>query len=174
MSDKSTGVQTARTSTSLKVVEPKTLFDRINRLYDSTARRAFELFESNGGIFGRDLDDWFKAESELLHPVHVHLGETDTVYSVSVEVPGFSTKELEVSVEPRRLVISGKQESKEKEKREQTIYCECSSNELLRVIDLPADVNTAGIAATLNNGVLEIELPKAAKARPVPITSKAA
>lgn len=174
MTEKSAAVQTARSSTSLRVVEPKTFFDRINRVYDSISRRAFELFEHNGGIFGREWDDWFKAEAELLHPIHLHIDETDAAFSIRAEVPGFSAKELEVSIEPRRLVISGKRESKEETKKGKTIRCECSSNELLRVVELPADVNASEVTATLNNGVLELELPKAAKKQPVRIEPKAA
>ena len=131
----------------MRVVEPRTLFGRINRVYDSIARRAFELFENNGSTAGRELDDWFKAESELLHPVHVHIDETEKGYSVRAEVPGFNAKELEVSVEPCRVVISGKRETKGEEKKGQTIYCDCSSNELLRVVELPGEVNTSGVAA---------------------------
>jgi HSP20 family protein len=174
MADKSTAVQTARSSTALRVVEPRTLIDRINRVYEAVSGRAFELFEGNGGIFGREWDDWFKAEAELLHPVHIHIDETNTAFSIRAEVPGFSTKELEVSIEPQRLVISGKRESKGEEKKGQTICCECRSNEILRVIELPAEVNTSGVTATLNNGVLELELPKAAKKQPVRIEPKAA
>ena len=174
MSDKSAGVQTARAPTSLRVVEPRTLFGRINRVYDSVARRAFELFETNGSNSGRELDDWFKAESEMLHPVHVHIDETEKGYSVRAEVPGFTAKELEVSVEPWRVVISGKRETQQDEKKGQTIYCECTSNELLRVMELPGEVNTSGVVANLNNGVLELELPKAAKKLPLRIEPKAA
>jgi HSP20 family protein len=174
MSDKSTAVQTARAPTSLRVVEPHTLFERVNKVYDSIARRAFEMFENKGSNIGRELEDWFKAESELLHPVHIHINETDKAFSVHAEVPGFNAKEVEVSVEPRRIVISGKRETKEEAKQGKTIQCECSSNEFLRVIDLPAEVNASGVVATLNNGMLEIELPKAAKKAPLRIEPKAA
>jgi HSP20 family protein len=174
VSDKSAGVQTARSSTALRMVEPRTLIHRIDRVYDSIARRAFELFESSGGTFGRDWEDWFQAEAELLHPVHVHIDETSTAFSIRAEVPGFNARELEVSIEPQRLVISGKRESKEEEKKGQTIRCECCSDEILRVIELPAEVNTTGVSATLNDGVLELKLPKAAKKQPVRIEPKAA
>lgn len=33
---------------------------------DDVARRAYELFERRGGGHGADLDDWFRAEAELL------------------------------------------------------------------------------------------------------------
>ncbi len=174
MSEKSTATQTALMHTSLKLVEPQTLFARIEKIYDSIGRRAFELFESNGRVFGRDLDDWLKAEAELLHPVHVHIDETGQAFTVKAEVPGFSAKELEVSVEPRRVMISGKRESKEKRKKGETIYTERCSDELLRGIELPAEVNASKATATLKDGVLELELPKIAKAQPIRIEPKVA
>lgn len=89
------------------------LFDRIQHLHDAIARRAFELFEGDGGFFGHDLEHWFKAESDFLHPVHIELTESDEGMNVQAEVPGFSPKELEISVEPRRLTITGKRETQE-------------------------------------------------------------
>jgi HSP20 family molecular chaperone IbpA len=174
MSEKSAAVQSARAPTAPKVVEPGSLFERIDRVYDSIARRAFELFETNGCNCGRELDDWFKAESEFLHAVHVHIEETEKSYSVRAEVPGFSAKELEVSVEPGRVVISGKRETKGEERKGQTIYCDCTSNELLRIVELPGEVNTSGVVANLNNGVLKLELPKVPKKLPLRIEPKAA
>src|SRR5437899_11279646 len=41
--------------------------------------------------------------------MHLELMESDNHVTVRAEVPGFSAKELEINVEPRRLTISGKQ-----------------------------------------------------------------
>jgi len=149
-------------------------FEGIQRMYDSIARRAFEFFESDGGIFGRDLDHWFKAESELLHPVHMEVTESEGGFSVHAEVPGFSVKDLQISVEPQRLTITGKRETKEEKKAEKTIYQERCSDELMRVIDLPAAVNPDKVKATLENGVLALEMPKAAPPKQVTIQPKVA
>jgi hypothetical protein len=65
-----------------KAIERQDVFERFNQIYNSVARRAFEIFESNGRRFGHDLDDWFKAESELLHPVHVRMAESDDSLTV--------------------------------------------------------------------------------------------
>ncbi|PYU88980.1 MAG: hypothetical protein DMG25_19385 [Acidobacteria bacterium] len=46
---------------------------RLQELHELIARRAYEIFESKGRAFGRDLESWLQAESELLHPVHVDL-----------------------------------------------------------------------------------------------------
>ncbi len=168
-------IQPAKEGTLLKLVSFDDLFERINKMYDSIACRAFEIFEGNGKVFGRDLEDWFKAESELLHPVHVEVTESDEALAVRAEVPGFNAKELEVSVEPRRLTITGKRETKEERKTEKMIYStERCADQILRVIDLPAEVDTAKVTATLKEGVLELGMSKAAPAKKVKVEPKAA
>src|SRR6185312_3626049 len=76
------------------------LMDRINKMSHAITRRAYEIFEGNGRMFGHDLEDWFKAEMDLLHPVHVNIAESGDRLEVNAEVPGFSEKEIEVGLEP--------------------------------------------------------------------------
>ena len=175
MTDKRTAVEIAPGRPALKLVEPETLFERINQIHDKIARRAFEIFESDGGLFGHDLEHWFKAEAELLHPIHTRITESDKALTVKAEVPGFNARELEVSLEPRRLTISGKKEtSKEDKRKEKTVYQEQCSSEILRIIDLPAEVDAAKTTAILNNGVLELTLPRAAQTISARVEVKAA
>jgi HSP20 family protein len=158
----------------IKFTEFEKMFGRMQEMYDSIARRAFELFEGKGKIFGRDLEDWFRAELELLHPVHVTIRESEEGLEVQAEVPGFSIKELEVSVEPRRVIISGQRETKEEHKEGTTIYTERCADKILRVIDLPAEVAPAKVTATLKDGILDFTLPKAVPAKKIRIEPKAA
>ncbi len=158
----------------LKLISAGDIFDRIQQLSDRIAHRAFEIFENNGKSFGRDMEDWFRAESELLHPVHVEVLEKDGEVTVRAETPGFTSKDLDISLDGRRLTITGKRESKEERKEKTTIYTECRSNQILRVIDLPAEVDAEKAAATLKDGVLELKIPKAAPARKIPVQSSAA
>ena len=69
-----------------------------------------------------------------------------------------------MSLEGRRLTISGKKETTDEKKKGKTIYQEQCSEQLLRAIDLPAEVDSAKAAATLKNGVLEVSIPTVAKA----------
>jgi HSP20 family protein len=157
--------QTASVPIQVKIVEPQTLEERLNKLTEQISRRAYEIFEENGKVFGRDLEDWFKAESEILPPLQLRIKEKEDSLTIEAETPGFSAKDLEVSLEPWRLTISGKKETKEEQKKGQTTYQEQSTNELLRVIDLPSEIDSTRAIATLKNGLLEIKLPKAAKSR---------
>ena len=157
--------QTASVPTQVKFVEPQTLGERLNKLTEQISRRAYEIFEENGKVFGRDLEDWFKAESEILPPLQLRIKEKEASLTIEAETPGFSAKDLEVSLDPWRLTISGKKDTKEEQKKGQTTYQEQSTNELLRVIDLPSEIDSTRAIATLKNGLLEIKLPKAANNR---------
>jgi HSP20 family protein len=168
-----TAMQPVKTSVPVKQTEAENVSDRIQQVYDSIARRAFEIFDANGRWLGSELEDWLLAESEILHPVHLELAESDDSLTVRAEVPGFSTKEVEINVEPRRLTITGKHEAKEEGKKGKTIYSERCAKEILRIIDLPAEVDSSKVAATLKDGVLSIELPKAAHAKTVRVEPKA-
>ena len=170
MAQPATPVQPRRESTPSippKLVPGADLVKRAQELHESIARRAYEIFESKGRTSGRDLEDWLQAESEFLHPVHVDVAESDDGLTVRAEVPGFRGEHLMVGVEARRLTIAGKREAEEERRNEKTIYRESCSDQILRVIELPAEVVAGKAAATLRDGVLELKMPKAASAKKI-------
>jgi HSP20 family protein len=103
----------------------------------------------------------------------VNLTESDDALTVQAEVPGFNAGDLEVCVEPGQVTISGKQESKEEQKKGKTVYREQRCSEILRVITLPAAVDASKATATLANGVLELILPRTAEAQAARVEVKA-
>jgi HSP20 family molecular chaperone IbpA len=150
------------------------LFEQFDKIYDSIAHRAFELFEGNGSWPGNDLGDWFRAEAEVLHPVHLAMRESDNNITVEAEVPGFTSKDLQIHVEPLCLRIAGKRQTKEEEKKGKMIRSEWCVDQILRTVDLPASVDTSKASASLKDGLLTIDLPKAPHAKPVRIEPKTA
>jgi len=177
MAEKSAATQTALESVPAQAPVPvpvpvtvpvkatsNDLIERFYKVYDQIANRAFSIFEKDGRLFGHDLENWFKAQTELFHPVHVNVTEADGTVTVEAEVPGFEVNDLEVTLEPERLVISGKRETKEETKKGKTVYNEQCSNEIFRAVALPAEVDASKATATLKNGVLELRAPKSAKA----------
>jgi HSP20 family protein len=167
-------VQPAKASVPVRKSATDDVFDQIEETYNAIARRAFELFDNRGRWFGNDLEDWFRAESELLQPVNLEITETDDNFTVRAEVPGFSIKELTIDVEPHLLTITGRHEAQEESKKGKTIYSERSGKQVMRVVNLPADIDTSKATATLKDGVLNLELPKAAHAKAVRVEPKGA
>ncbi len=162
MSEKSAAaVQTAPSRPPVKAGKTENLTQRINRLYDTISRRAFELFERDGYVNGHDVRHWLEAEQEFLHPVYVNMEETKAEIVVHAEVPGFTASDLEVDVEPRRVTITGKRETTKESKKGEPFHTEVSCDEIFRSFDLPSEVNTAKVVATLKDGILDIQLPKA-------------
>jgi HSP20 family protein len=151
-----------------------TVSNEIKQMFDSIARRAFQIFQSNGGGFGHDVEDWLQAERELFHASHLDLSETAESFTVRAEVPGFAAKELEVNIDGQRLTISGKREKSEERKDKKSMYSEYCSDQVLRVVDLPVGVKADAATASLKDGVLEVEIPKAAAAKQIPVKPKVA
>ncbi len=165
--------RTALTPISVKATASENLMERFNKIYNDIASRAFSIFE-NDGRTGRDLENWFKAEGELLHPVHIKVAEADGMLNVEAEVPGFEAKDLDITLEPQRLIISGKRESNQEANKGGTVYTEERSNEILRAIPLPVEVDASKATATLKNGVLEVQAPKSARATASKVEAKTA
>jgi HSP20 family protein len=163
-----------RAEEPIKPIKYPSLFDQMEGTFNALTRRAYEIFESNGRAFGRDLENWFQAEKELLHPVPVNITESDESFEVKAEVPGFNEKEIEIGVQPSRLTITGKRETKKEEKKGKTVCEESCTDQILRMVELPSEIETDKVTATLKNGVLELTLPKVAKAQTLHIHPKAA
>jgi HSP20 family protein len=153
-------------------VEAEKLFEQMKEFSQSVARRAYEYFEARGREFGHDLDDWFRAESELMRHVPVEVKEADGQVTVRAEVPGFSANEIKISVEPQRLAISGKSEKTTEEKKERTSLSEFHSNQFCRELRLPAEVEPDKTTAVLKDGILELVFAKAAESKPVAVEVK--
>jgi len=171
MAHQALATSSSREAPAIHVGPPK---DEINEMFDALARRAFSIFESNGRVFGRDLADWLQAERELFHPALLDVSESDNSFEVRAEVPGFEARQLEINLEGRRLTISGKREKHEERKDKKSIYSETNSDRILRVVNLPADVNAEAVRAGLKDGILAIEIPKAVPARKISVTPRAA
>jgi HSP20 family protein len=172
----STAVQRTERPMGIQLMRPEEMFKEMSKNFDTIARRAFEIFEKNGWQLGHDLENWFRAESELFHPMFLDIVESDNTLTVKAEIPGFTEKDIKISLEPRRLTITGKRETREEKKEKKTLYTEQRSNEIFRVVDLPKEVDpsASGIKATYDQGVLTVTLPEVPgpKAREIKLEAK--
>lgn len=96
-------------------------------------------------------------------PPGVDVEETDDAYVVEVELAGVKKDDIDISLDGRRLTITG--ERKEKERvgilRRRTRPVGRFHVEVL----LPGDVDENGVTASLQEGVLTVRVPKATTGR---------
>ncbi|MBS7627026.1 Hsp20/alpha crystallin family protein [Candidatus Bathyarchaeota archaeon] len=81
-------------------------------------------------------------------------------YRVCAEVPGIPKEKIEVTVTPRAVEISGEAKTEVKEEGEGYIHQERGYSRVYRSLTLPEEVLPEKAEATLNNGLLEIKIPK--------------
>src|SRR5208337_1534324 len=97
---------------------PESMFLRkMDEIENRIAHRAYELFAASGFTDGHDLEDWLLAEHELFGRMPVEVTETEKDVTVKAGLSGFTEKEIEISVEPRHLFISGTHEEKSENKK---------------------------------------------------------
>jgi len=158
------------TSTDLNPVSARELFEHTQGMVDMVARRAFEIFESRGQVHGRDREDWFRAESELLTTVKIQVVESDEHLIAHAEIPGFRPHQIKVSIEPRRLQIGGRAETPDDRNDAETVMYSLGhsllpAKQIFHVAELPAEVDPSKAKVTFTGGRLEIVMPKVAPAK---------
>jgi HSP20 family protein len=155
--------------TAIQFPQTINFLDELEALNRETAKRAFALFQQRGHMNGWDLDDWLRAESEILRPVPIEMSESDDSITIRAEVPGFDTKNLSIQADGNSVYIRGRSERKKEETKGEVKYSELSATELCRRIALPSSINPEKITARLTSGVLELTLPKAAPPKTVEV-----
>lgn len=94
------------------------------------------------------------------------VSETQDAFLVEAAVPGLKPEDLEITVENSVLTIKGetRQDSAAKERNFHRIERRFGSFQ--RTIGLPKSVQADAIKATLEQGVLKLEIPKAEEIKP--------
>jgi len=147
--------------TAIEFPHMHNLLEEMERLTRRISERAFNLFQQRGGSDGRDWDDWFKAESEVLKAVPIEISESPDSYTIRAEVPGFKIGELSIQADSNRVYIHGKAESKKETSEKGAVtYSEVTAKEVARRVELPSAIDSTKVTAQLNEGILELTLPK--------------
>jgi HSP20 family protein len=99
--------------------------------------------------------------------------ETEDKLVVSVELPGMSSEDVEVTVEDSTLTVSGKREFSSEVNEEHYHRIERRYGAFSRAVTLPPQVDAAKVDAKFEAGVLTVEVAKVEKAKPKKIQVKA-
>ena len=122
----------------------------MNRLFD----RFFDTGRPGNGSATRR---WIPA---------MDLVETEDSLVLRADLPGMTQEDVEIEVKDRTLTISGERRSESEEKKEGFHRVERAFGRFSRALALPDGVDAERIAASFDNGVLEVKIPKPEESKP--------
>ena len=143
----------------------KSVIDEIEKMRDRIMGRAYDIFTSNGNLFGNDIDDWLQAERELVWRPAVELTEKENVFCLEVAAPGVDPEELDIEVTPDDILIRATVHHEHQEKKGEVHICEFAQGNLFRSIHLPKKIEPEKVKAAFKNGLLTLNAPVAEEAR---------
>jgi HSP20 family protein len=119
----------------------------------------------------REMEDMVRSFGQNLPTLNVGAGapainvaETDDGLEVSAELPGVEEKDIKVSVDGNRLVISGEKKHEEKRDEKDWHVEERSFGSFYRSMSLPFSPADGAISAHLDKGVLHVAVKKPVEA----------
>jgi HSP20 family protein len=104
-----------------------------------------------------------RTEAGRFFSPHTDIHETDKAVIVSMEVPGVDRNAIDLQLEKGVLTVKGTIEPQKYESL-RPIYSEYNVGNFVRTFTVSPKIDASGISATVADGVLTIELPKAKEA----------
>jgi HSP20 family protein len=141
---------------------------------DRIMRRAYDIFTSNGGLFGKDTEDWMQAEQELVWRPAIELTEKDDEYRLELAAPGVDPKNIDIEVTPEDILIRADVHHEHRKEEGDVYACEFAHGNLFRSIHLPKKIDPEKVKAEFKNGLLSLNAPVAEEARARKVTIEAA
>jgi HSP20 family molecular chaperone IbpA len=128
--------------------------NHLTEIQEAIALRAYQLFEDRGCVHGHDLEDWFRAESEILLPISFSIDELDGRLIVRAEVPLPTVDDLEVQVQDQRIIICDRGPICV-DGPDRFILCR-----VYHAVELPEPIDWTTAEITFQDGILAITAPK--------------
>jgi HSP20 family protein len=121
------------------------------------------LFEGFWSRFGKTLGepDWPWGHAEARSDVV----QTDTAVEISIELPGMTIDDVEVTVTDDMLSVKGEKKVERQEEKRGYYLSERSYGAIWRTIPLPPGVDGEKAEASFRNGVLTVRLPQTPEAQ---------
>ena len=122
----------------------------------------------------RELDQTFEPAAQASWTPAVDIHEEPKQFVVRADLPGVSPKDIEITAEKGVLALRGSRNFEQKSDDGHYSRIERVNGKFVRSFTLPENVATDQINAKFKDGVLELTIPKIAKAEPRRIEVQAA
>lgn len=129
-------------------------FSEFDELFERAFQHPFALFERVSGDRSTERP---RTAMESWMPIRSHVEEKEEAFLLSLDVPGVKKEDLKIDLDARILTVTGQR----------------SNGRFQRSFQLPETVNAEAIEAHLEDGVLQLALPKAevSKSRTIQVQS---
>ncbi len=104
-------------------------------------------------------DTWNPARNLMYDTFKLDVQENENEYSIEAELPGVKKEEIRLEMNDSGLTIGIEREEKVDEERKNYIHKERRTSSMQRHLYL-RDAQAEGIKAKLDNGILNIQVPK--------------
>lgn len=139
-----------RGNAPLQAYRPGSVEDEFGRMVESMFQDFFAPL-AQGGQWAGD-----RAATPRLD-----ISETPNSYEIAAELPGVNKEDVKVSVDGQRLTIEAEcRGANERREGETVVYAERTARRFMRSFTLPTEVDDGAAQARLENGVLQLSLPK--------------
>ena len=135
--------------------EVSTLQNRFNHVFDDAFFRPFRTETQAVTNHWQPAVDIFDKEDRMV---------------IKAELPGVAKEDIKVDLKERVLTLKGSRSFENEVKDEKVYRRERAYGTFQRAFSLPEDLDAETISADYKDGVLTIEIPKAAKEQPKQIT----
>ena len=107
------------------------------------------------------------------HRLPLDITTTEDAVTVEAALPGVSPDDVEITVHQDNLTISVKAQAEHESAEGERVYRELRRSSGTRTLTLPSGMDTEQAAATFENGMLRLSIPRAeaAKPRQIPLTA---
>ena len=150
------------------------VLDEMNQMQERIMRRAYDIFERNGRLLGRDLDHWLQAERELVWKPALEFRETNGEFVLEAAVSGVDPKDIDIEVTPDYIVLKADIQHEHDEKKGTVHICEFQTGKMYRSIHLSKRINPDKVKAEIQNGSLKLKAEIAEETRAKKIKTEAA
>lgn len=150
---------TTDTETQIAPRETTDTWTELDRLFDDLHRRF--LGSWNSWPFGAAVLPFTAGSGRpSLRAARADITDTGTAFKVTADLPGIPKDKLEIHVSGTSVEIRGETEQNAKKAENGYLHRERHYAGFYRALELPEPVVAKDATAKLENGVLELELPK--------------
>jgi HSP20 family protein len=141
-------------------------------MFGLTRYRPFTELERRGSFFDRFFNENLPVLYREFLPLSAKITpafdviEKENHYLVKAEVPGFTKEQIDISVSEGILTIRGERKDEKVEEKENYYHKEISCGSFSRSVQLPGEINSGEIKASLKDGILNVEIPRVEAKKP--------